>query len=77
MLDAEKAAAEAAALQAAAIQAASTYDMYNPAVGQPPKGNNMANSPSSFYPWMKNYNGKKYIYLARFLWPVSSFLDSL
>ena len=62
---AAEAAAEAAALQAAAIQAASTYDMYSNAVGQPPKANNMANSPSSFYPWMKNYNGKKYIYLSR------------
>ena len=55
----EVASAEAASLQAAALQAAS-YDMYTNAAasGQPPKAANMANSPSSFYPWMKNYNGK-------------------
>ena len=51
--------AEAAALQAASI--AASYDMY---AGQPKmtsaSGVAAANG-NSFYPWMKNYNGKKSI----------------
>lgn len=58
-----EAAAAAAALQAASIAAAS-YEMYpgQQQTQQPsiktstPMGG--ANSPTSFYPWMKNFNGK-------------------
>lgn len=54
-------AAAAAALQAASIAAAS-YEMYpgqqtqQPSKTSTPMGG--ANSPTSFYPWMKNFNGK-------------------
>ena len=59
---AEAAAVEAAALQRAAALQAASYDMYSNAAGQPHKSaNGMANSPSSFYPWMKNYNGKNFV----------------
>ena len=49
----EAIAAEAAAMQAATLAAAS-YDMYGGQTKVAPG----TGSPSSFYPWMKNYNSK-------------------